>query len=254
MSEATPHQTSNGRSRWWEDAAARERLVAAQKREGFGLIAGNAIHNFNNILAGILGCGELAQEDIPAGSPGLEHIARIMESARQSAVFCREMLGYLNQEEPLVGGFGLNSLVHVHEHLLRIGIRSRTRLVFQLDERAPTAAGDPAQIAQVLVNLVLNAAEAIDGASGEILVTTGEEPANGAAARRVFLEVRDDGPGIPVENLEQIFAPYFTTRPNRCGLGLTVAAWLAEANGGSITATNGPGRGAVFRVVLPAAE
>ncbi|HWA85737.1 MAG TPA: ATP-binding protein [Opitutus sp.] len=254
MSETTRSDDAAHRSGLGHDAAARERLIAAQRREGFGLIAGNAIHNFNNILAGILGCAELAQEDIPAGSPGLEHIGKIVESARQSAEFCRQMLTYANQEEAVSGGFSLNNLVRLHERLLRIGVRSRTRLVFQLDDADPTATGDPAQIAQVLINLVLNAAEAIGTASGEILVATGRERSGGAAAGRVFIEVRDDGPGIPPENMEQIFAPYFTTRANRCGFGLPVAAWLAEANGGSIAVTSEPGRGAVFRVLLPAVE
>ncbi|HVU25867.1 MAG TPA: ATP-binding protein [Opitutus sp.] len=240
----------------WDDSAARERLIAAQRREGFGLIAGNAIHNFNNILAGILGCGELAQDDIPAGSPGLEHVARIMTSARQSADFCRQLLTYSSQEEPVSGGYSLNNVVHGHEHLLRIGVRSRMRLVFELDDTAPAATGDPAQIAHVLVNLVVNAADAITAGSGsgEIIVATGRVPAADGSARRVFLEVRDDGPGIVPEDRERLFTPYFTTRPNRCGLGLAVAAWLAEANGGAITVTSEPGRGASFRVLLPAAD
>ena len=133
----------------------------------------------------------------------------------------------------------------VDEQLARLGRLDHVATRLQLADDLPPVDVDEAQIGQVLFNLILNAAQALDGTRGELTIRATRDP------KGVRVDVIDDGPGIPADCQEQIFEPLFTTKARGIGLGLAVSRNLVEANGGRLTVSSRPGHGATFSLVLP---
>lgn len=246
-----------------EKAIMQKSMVESQKLEVLGTLSGGIAHNFNNMLAGIMGCNDLARQDLPEDSPVLEHLNLIDLAAQRGAQLCRQMLAYTGRHPMQVERFELNLLLHNNSMLLDVSTGPRVRVVLELGERLPEIDGDLEQLNQVVLNLVLNAAEALGDGAGRITVRTGVAAVDQAALNRAvttpgmlpgdyaFLEVADNGPGITPEVMERLFNPFFSTKSLGRGLGLFAVLGIVRAHHGAVQVQSEPGQGATFRVLLP---
>jgi len=240
-------------------AESEQRLRRAQRLEAIGTLAGGIAHDFNNLIFGVkMIAAELATtEHDPKRREALELIDDITE---RSATLTRSLLGFARRGKNRAAPVSVNDMVTAMSELLSRALAG-VELVFELEasERG-TVVGDQSQLEQVIMNLVLNARDAVQ-ASGRVVVRTSDlgSPNDPDAVRFVVLEVKDDGPGIPAEIRDRVFEPYFTTKttgPERgTGLGLATVFGITESHGGSVEIDGGlAGRGTTMRVVLPAAS
>ncbi len=243
-----------------------EQLRHAQRLESLGVLAGGVAHDFNNILTGILGNASLAAEILPRQHEVCPLLDAVVSSAQHAAVLTRQLLAYAGKGQFLVEQVDLSRLVREAEQLLRVSVTRNIELKFDLAQDLPPLAADPGQIDQVLMNLVINAGEAIGpDVAGQIDVRTsgaelpggtlhGNVAGNGVAAGRyVRLEVQDSGPGISPEVQARMFDPFFTTKFTGRGLGLSAVMGIVRAHNGSLQVTSEQGQGARFTVHFPAA-
>ena len=247
-----------------ERRALEQRMQQAQRLEGLGILAGGVAHDFNNLLTPILGEAGLALEALPRGSALEPHLRSIQKAARRAAALTNQMLAYAGQGPIQVERIDLSALVRELGDLLASAGGRRTRLRYELRPDLPAALGDAAQLGQVAMNLITNAAEALGEAGGTIAIRTGalELPAAPMEQRlgatlgpgeHVYFEVEDSGCGMDAATLGRIFDPFFTTKFTGRGLGLAAALGIVRGHGGAIEIESRPGRGSRFRVLFPAA-
>ncbi|NLI79090.1 MAG: response regulator [Candidatus Riflebacteria bacterium] len=247
-----------------EDRRRFERRVQhAQKMESLGMLAGGIAHDFNNLLTGILGFADLALQEMPAEAPGRDRVSRIMTAARRAADLTSQMLAYTGKAKTQVIPVHLPDLVREMGHLLEVSMSRKHRLEVVTGHGLSPVEADPTQIRQVVMNLIINASEAIGDRPGTIQVSLGqrtcrsEDLAAGEihdplpAGEYAFLEVADPGAGIPPEILPRIFEPFFSTKFAGRGLGLAAVMGIVRAHRGTIQVESRPGKGSTFRVWLP---
>ncbi len=234
-----------------------------QKFEALGRLAGGVAHDFNNMLTAILGESELALHALPEGSPDRRGYERIRESALRSAKLTRKLLAFGQRQSLEPRSVDLVALVEGLEPLLQRVVGERVVLSIVRESVPPRVWADPAQLEQAIVNLVLNARDAI-AEDGHITFTLGlVELADAVAERRGarvsgrhgFLEVRDDGHGFDDEVKRHLFEPFFTTKEagRGTGLGLPSVYGAVEPAAGFIEVESEKGKGSVFRLLLPEA-
>ena len=234
----------------------------AQKLESLGVLAGGIAHDFNNILAGILGNAAVARLDSAPGSSIHDVLRDIEDAARNAGTLCRQLLAYSGQGAFLVRPVDLNKLVHDATPLLSVSIDKKSRLICSCADELPLISVDAAQIRQVLVNLVNNASDALQGRKGTIHVRTGlvvhtqKVMTSGSSALPpgvyVVLDVKDDGCGMDEAIQARVFDPFFTTKLMGRGLGMAAVLGVARGHGGAVQIESAPGRGTSVRVSLPA--
>ena len=228
---------------------------ARQKLESLGVLAGGIAHDFNNLLGGILAEAELVEEDLPAGTSVGEEIERIKAVAIHGAEIVRELMIYAGQDQTsLIEPVDLSLLVEKMLELLKVSISKQVVLKINLDRNLPAVPGNAPQIRQVMMNLVINASEAIGEKEGVIQVATSRVnggPANLPAGDYVRLEVSDTGCGMTEEVKAKIFDPFFSTKFPGRGLGLAVVQGIVRSQGGAIHLMSTPGQGTTFQVLLP---
>jgi PAS domain S-box-containing protein len=241
------------------------KLLETQKLESLGVLAGGIAHDFNNILTGILGSASLARIDVPAGGRAEEHIAQIEVSARRAADLCHQMLAYAGKGRFLVQLLDLNQIVREITQLLDLSISRKASLRYDLAEVLPPMSVDATQIRQVLMNLVLNASEALGNSEGVITLATGTQLVDADYLRTaaiegglpdgqyIFLEVSDNGSGMSRETVERIFDPFFTTKFTGRGLGLSAVLGIVRGHKGAIKVYSELGRGTTFKLLFPVA-
>jgi PAS domain S-box-containing protein len=241
------------------------KLQDTQKLESLGVLAGGIAHDFNNLLTGILGNASLARLDLPPTSSMVPALERIEESAHRAADLCRQMLAYSGRGRFVVQQVDLNRLVEDTTHLLRISISKVCVLRFNLAPALPAIRVDVTQMRQIIMNLVINASEAIGDRSGVIALATGVarvDPdylatllhADGIApGDYVFLEVSDNGSGMDAATIGRIFDPFFTTKFTGRGLGLAAVIGIIRGHQGALKVYSEPGRGSTFKILLPRA-
>jgi signal transduction histidine kinase/CheY-like chemotaxis protein len=240
-----------------------EALRQAQKMEAIGTLAGGIAHDFNNLLTGILGYANLITTVAPPNSE-LGKMAKVIEgSAERCAQLTKELLGFARRGKNRNVPVDLNETVEHVAHLLSRSVGKEIRLVTRLEARPSAVRGDPSQLEQALMNLALNARDALGGRSaGEIAVATRTvEMDTGSCARHpglkagpcVVVSVTDDGCGMPREVQARIFEPFFTTkaRGEGTGLGLSMTYGIVKNHGGSIGVYSEVGHGTTFNVYLP---
>jgi PAS domain S-box-containing protein len=235
-----------------------------QKLESLGVLAGGIAHDFNNLLVSMLGNAALALTDIAAESPAHERLMQIETAAQRAAELTGQMLAYSGKGRFVIQRSDLSQLVEELASLLRAAVAKTAALDMRLARDLPAFDGDAAQIRQVIMNLITNAADAIGGAPGRIQITTGrmhvsrEYLADACVGRDlpegefVFAEVADNGCGMDRTTLNRMFDPFFTTKYTGRGLGLAAVLGIVRGHRGAITLTSTPGEGTCFRVLLPA--
>ncbi len=239
------------------------RMVDAQRAESLGVLAGGLAHDFNNLLVAILGNADLGLRDTVVGSPGHAALENVRHASLRAAELTEQLLAY-------AGRGGVSSTVvttrPLVDELLRISAPTIPANVLVTVDIAPELAmsGDPAQIRQVLLNLIANARDAIGARAGAIAINarlwqhdglddaTDVVSASGAGAY-VLVEVVDNGPGVDDQTRRRIFEPFFTTKPTGHGLGLAAVLGIVRAHGGGLRLSSSPGEGARFSVLWPAA-
>ncbi len=238
-------------------------LEHAQRLESLGVLAGGIAHDFNNLLTAILGNAELARgrlEDKPAV---IGHIDNIVDSCDNAAELCKQMLAYAGKGSYEMRVINLNDMVKSMGKLIRASVSSNIALKIKLNSHLPGIEGDQAQIQQLILNFIVNSADAIGSASGEIKVSSGVRKMdheqlstlyNGrelSAGEYVILEVRDTGCGMSQEMQDKIFDPFFTTKETGSGLGLSAVLGIVRGHHGALQVFSTPGKGSAFRVYLP---
>ena len=231
-------------------------LAQAQKLEAIGRLAGGVAHDFNNVLTAILGSSELLLLDTPRGATNREEIEIIRDAATRAQDLIRQLLAFSARQvlEPAV--IDLNALVKNLGRMLRRLIGEDLTLATELAPDLGAVRVDPGQVEQVLVNLAVNARDAMpDG--GRLTVRTANvdaaESGELASGRYVLVEVSDTGTGMDAATLARAFEPFFTTkeRGKGTGLGLASAYGIVRQSGGQITVSSTPGAGTTFRIHLP---
>lgn len=246
-----------------ERKRAEIQMQQVQKLESLGVLAGGIAHDFNNLLMTIVAHSGLAAKKMPTESPGREHLLKIEQAALRGGELANQMLTYAGRGKPIIQAIHVSRLVEEMGHLLAVSISKRISLIYDLSPNLPMVNVDPAQMRQVVMNLIINASEAIGERMGTITLRTGkmlvtEDYLSGCHVRGefedntcVFLEVVDTGVGIDSEALEKIFDPFFTTKFAGRGLGLAALLGIVRSHGGAIKVTSEMGKGTAFRIILP---
>jgi len=240
-----------------------ERLRELAKVESLGVLAGGIAHDFNNMLTGILGNASMAMDELPADSSCRESIGEVIRSAERAAHLTNQMLAYSGKGRFLVQPVNLSQFTRDIVHLMRSSIPRTAELDLQLVEGVPLVEADIAQLQQLIMNLLINAGEAIGDAPGTVTVRTGvrelSEGDNPVGSRHidlvpgryVFLQVKDTGAGMDELTRQRIFDPFFTTKFTGRGLGLSAVVGIVRGHAGAIEVESTPGHGATFTVLFP---
>ena len=238
----------------------------AQKLESLGVLAGGIAHDFNNLLTGILGNADLARRSLPADAPAREYLEHATATARRAADLTQQLLAYSGKGQFTVRPVGLSALVREMTQLLEVSISRRHTLHLRLVDDLPAVDADPTQLRQVVMNLLLNASEAIGDRPGTISLTTGTVDCrtvdlatalvgnDAPPGRYAFLEVADTGCGMDETTRQRIFDPFFSTKSLGRGLGLPAVLGIVRGHRGAIQLQSGPDGGTVFRVLFPASN
>jgi signal transduction histidine kinase len=249
-----------------EQAKLQAQLLQVQKLESLGVLAGGIAHDFNNLLTSMLGCASVAERLLPESSPALPALNDVIAAARRAADLTRQLLAYSGKGRFEVRAIDLSEHVQEIAHLLEATLPKKVLLRLELDPNLPAVEADVAQIQQVVLNLVVNGAEAIGDEPGRVLVTTGVQDVDAndatdlvgsaplAPGRYVFIEVRDTGCGMDDATKARIFDPFFTTKFTGRGLGLAATLGIVRSHEGAVRLSSAPGKGTTFRVLLPASS
>ena len=242
-------------SRALADAAVRRervqlqrQLAQAQKLEAIGRLAGGVAHDFNNVLTAILGSAELLLLDTPAGADAREEVEIIRDAAVRAQELIRQLLAFSARQVLQPAVVDLNDLIKNLGRMLRRLIGEDLVLTTELADDLGAVRVDPGQVEQVLVNLAVNARDAMpDG--GRLTIRTANVPGEA----HVLVEVTDTGTGMDAATLARVFEPFFTTkeRGKGTGLGLASVYGIVHQSGGDITVRSSPGAGTTFRIHLP---
>ena len=243
-----------------------EALRQTQKLESIGILAGGIAHDFNNLLTGIMGNVSLAQLAVPADSTARPLLDDALRASARAADLTSQLLAYAGKGRFYVQEVDVAALVAEIAGLVRSSISRKVELVMDLGEHLPAVEADPTQLQQLVMNLVINGAEAIGDGSGRVSVAVrarsvdaGEIDAryrafDVAPGRYVELLVEDTGSGMDESTLAQIFDPFFTTKFTGRGLGLAAALGIVRGHRGGVAVRSAPGHGTTFSVLLPALD
>jgi len=242
---------------------AEEQLLHAQKMEAIGQLAGGVAHDFNNVLSVILGYGEILLEELPKEDPKHADLSVIVGAAQRAAALTRQLLAFSRRRVVEPNVVDLNTTVRGVETMLRRIIGEDIDLRTTLSTSPATVRADASQLEQVIMNLTVNARDAmpeggtlsIETANVDVGERGGAQQAGVPAARVVRLRVSDTGVGIDSATQKRIFEPFFTTKAvgRGTGLGLSTVYGIVQQCGGQITLESAPGRGTTFTISLPLA-
>ncbi len=239
----------------------RLKMLEAQKLESLGVLAGGIAHDFNNLLTVILANASFIRDST---GPHEQRLAHIESAAQRAADLCRQMLAYAGKAGFIAGPVDLGALVRDTAELIHVSLSKKASLTLDFPAALPHVAGDASQLRQVVMNLVINASEALGDHPGRIsLSARTERPAPGGpgvlhsfdlpAGDCLCLEVADTGHGMDPATLQRIFEPFFTTKFTGRGLGLPAVLGIVRTHRGALRVESTPGRGTTFRVFLPVA-
>jgi two-component system cell cycle sensor histidine kinase/response regulator CckA len=245
-------------------AETQRQLAQSQKIEAVGRLAGGIAHDFNNLLGVILGFGELARKDLPPDHRAQARVEQIQKAAERAATLTRQLLAFSRKQLLQPRNVDLNTIARDMERMLRRLIGEDIRLDTSFAPDLWPVRADPAQIEQVIMNLAVNARDAMPG-GGTLTLRTSHADLDAAfvdahpgssPGPHVVLSVSDTGFGMDAGTLSHLFEPFFTTKPagQGTGLGLAMIYGVVKQSGGYISAQSEVGKGATFTVYLPRAE
>lgn len=241
-------------------------IQQTQKLESLGVLAGGIAHDFNNILMAVLGHADLALTELSPMSPARESIREIERAARRAGELCRQMLAYSGRGNFVIETINLRDLLEEMIHLLKTSITKKAILNLNLEKNLPCMRGDATQIRQVIMNLVINASEAIGERSGVITISTGAMECTPEYLAETYLdeelepglyiwvEVSDSGCGMDRETRNRLFEPFFTTKFTGRGLGMAAVLGIVRGHSGALKVYSELGKGTTFKILFPAVE
>ena len=241
------------------DKEVERQLVHSQKMDSIGTLAGGVAHDFNNLLTTILGYTELLKRELKDNESSNQKLLQIEKSANRAAELTGQLLAFSRRHPTVLHVFNLNDLVTETMDMIRSTVPTSIDVQFQPANELPNIEADSTQIQQVLINLILNARDALSGA-GKITISTrigGDTQAQGevleADVRYAILEVEDNGVGIPKDVLHRIFEPFYTTKEvgKGTGLGLAMVYGIIKKHNGFIEVTSALGEGTKFSAFIP---
>lgn len=265
--ELVPITDAAGRTAHWiailRDISDRrlleEQLLQSQKMEAVGRLAGGVAHDFNNLLTAITGFSELLLADLPPGSSQHGEVQQIKAAADRASALTRQLLAFSRKQIMRPLHLDVNTLIIEMERLMRRVISAHVVIRTAFEEPLPTVFADPVQLEQVLLNLVVNASDAMP-AGGFLTIETGVVSLGDAYAvrhhgvtpgRYVCLIVADTGKGMDRATRERMFEPFFTTKPSGTGLGLSTVYGIVRQSGGHVWVYSEAGVGTTVKVYLP---
>ncbi len=237
----------------------------AQKLESLGVLAGGVAHDFNNLLTGILGNASLVMEDLAPANPNHGVLGECVRAAERAAQLTRQLLAYAGKGRFVTEAINLSALVREISALIQSSISRKVQVRLELAGDLPLIEADAGQLQQVIMNLIINGAEAVGENVGLVVCTTtlqtvdeayirtmGPEGHHIAPGQYVMLEVHDNGCGMDESILSRIFEPFFTTKFTGRGLGLAAVSGIVHGHKGAIRVYSLPGKGSTFKVLFPA--
>src|SRR5579871_271903 len=244
-----------------------DQMRHTQKLESIGVLAGGVAHDFNNLLTGVMGNASLMLESMAPKDLNRDLLVNVLEGAEKAANLTRQLLAYAGKGRYLVEPVNLSALIEELAGLLRTTLPKHVQLRLDLDRGLPLIQADSAQMQQVLMNLVINGAEAIPEATdGTVLVTTKSQSIDDNYIRQILaseqirpgeyiaVEVHDSGVGMTPEVQARIFDPFFTTKFTGRGLGLSAVLGIIRGHRGAIKIYSTPGKGTTFKLLFPVFE
>ena len=274
MGRGAPVQDLNSQVKEWmgtetdidDRKRIEEQLRHTAKLESLGVLAGGIAHDFNNLLTGILGNASQALEIFqPRNAADKAVLENIVGASERAAHLTRQMLAYSGRGNFLIRDVDLSDLVRGISVLVQSSIPKTVHLRLELRDRLPCIQVDPGQMQQVVMNLIINGAEAIpETADGVVTVTTQTQTVDEEYARNfdmayslqpglyVALEVHDNGSGMTAETQRKIFDPFFTTKFHGRGLGLSAVQGIVRGHKGALRVYSEPGHGTTFKILFPA--
>ena len=241
-----------------------EAMQQAQKRESLGLLASGIAHDFNNLLVAMLAQTSLALNKLDPTMPAWTHVEKAIMAAEQATDLTRQMLAYAGGGQLEMEPVNINQAIEKNIHLFRAAIAKNVSLHTDLAADLPLIEADRSQLQQVIMNLILNAAEAMVGGNGHVWVTTGREiimnhdahywhwtGSTLPAGEYVCLRVQDSGVGMTPDVRSRIFDPFFTTKASGQGLGLAAVLGIVRDHHGGLHVESEPGRGTLFQLLFP---
>jgi two-component system cell cycle sensor histidine kinase/response regulator CckA len=265
--EESVYPSHDGLSVYFRDVTARkhfeERSRHAQKLESLGVLAGGIAHDFNNLLTAILGSASLIAEDLPADSDLRPFAENVVNASERAGQLTRQMLAYSGRGRFVVEPLDLGVQVREITTLLEASVTSKVELVLDLQTAGVLIEADAGQLQQLIMNLVINGAEAIGSTGGRVVVSTRRQQLDSQfvsdnlagdeiePGEFLLLEVHDTGHGMDEATIARIFDPFFTTKFTGRGLGLAAVLGIVRGHRGALKVYSNPGQGTTFKVYLP---
>ncbi len=244
-----------------------EALQQTQKLDSLGMMAGGIAHDFNNLLVGMLAQTSLAERLLPDDSPARKPIQKAVQAAESAADLTRQLLAYSGRGNFEIRPLNVNQLMQQHLHIFEVAIPKHIAIVADFHEPLPLIKGDKGQIQQIIMNLILNAAQAIGDQPGKIIIATGVRVLEKndttftrytgqslRAGHYVLFSIADEGKGMDDETLRHIFDPFYSTKADGYGLGLAAVLGIVRGHRGGICVKSRVDKGTIFKLVLPILE
>jgi signal transduction histidine kinase/FixJ family two-component response regulator len=237
-----------------------QQMLVAQKLESLGVVARLVAHDFNNLFGCILANADLTLSELDNESPARESLDRIETVVIGASQVVRQIMTYIGEEQENPEAVNLSQLIQQMSQLLRLCIPKRAALNIAIPSSLVVPKANAAQLRQVVMNLILNAGEAIGDQGGAISITGKCGCSYARGSRReapnsdggyICLEISDTGTGMTQEILERIFDPFFSTKVAGRGFGLAAVQTIVRSHGGTIQVASTPGQGTTFQVLLP---
>ena len=243
-----------------------KQMLQSQKLESLGVLGGGIAHDFNNLLVGMLGHADLALTKLPENAASRENLEEVIVSAQRAADLANQLLAYSGEGKFIVETTNISDIVEEMSSLLNVSISKKAILDFKLNQTIPSIKCDQTQIRQVIMNLIVNASDSLDGNSGDILIETGATqltsdnfnntyfPSKLPHGEYVYVKISDTGIGMDEKICQSVFDPFFTTKFAGRGLGLAAVMGIIRSHKGTITLDSTLGKGTIFTIYLPSTK
>jgi len=243
-----------------------DKMLQTQKMESLGILAGGIAHDFNNLLVGIIGGAELALMNLSPTSPGYNDIQTVISSAAAAADLSKQMLAYSGKGSFDIQNVDIREIINEMVYMLKSSISKQVILKTQYSDSVPGIKADITQVRQVIMNLVINASEAIGEKGGIISIWVGEIRCGSEkeikttlgeylpVGQYVIVDIADTGSGMDKETITKLFDPFFTTKFTGRGLGLSAVQGIMHGHKGAVSIKSEPEKGSTFRLFFPALE